>query len=823
MGAHTAASTVPLGAIAHLIPAGLDLSDPVKAFPLVAAALVGPQGDRKWAVLVDDLHLLDTASAVLLHQLLKTRAIRLIGTVRTGEPTNEAVDALCRADGVHRLQVEAMNRQQVAAALEAALGGRVGRRTIHELHAASGGNVLYLRELVIGALAAGTLGTDGAIWELAARGPEGTPKLAELINARLADADPEGWPVLELLALCGSLSLTDAQAVAPPDALSSLESSGLIQVLTDSRRTVLHFLHPLYGEAVRAELPTLRRRTLLLRQAERVQAYGARRREDILNLATWHLAATGNADPGLLIQAATLARHVRDHAHVVSLLRALEDRDHTAMTLLMLGESLFVLGDAQDAEEILGRAAAAASDDFEKVEITFIRSQNLFWALNDTAASMAVNSATHERLTDAEARRTLRINEGIMLTMLGHPLKALPLMGDLNTESGGTPKFRISLIAAMMRPAALAIAGRTQEAIAASEEAYAVHGRIGDRMSAAAPVGHLISLMLALMEAGQLKRARETGQQAWDMYGHHRNPLTLIWLAYHQGRADWLAGHVESAHRWFAEAAAAARTYRIHRGIRLALSGLAACAVLTSDLAMAESIEREAAAYPLSEFRSGEQRLGEAWLHVSRGHLGEARRVLTEAATMSRESGDNTSEAMLLTDIARLGGAEQVVDRLSELAQLCDGDFMPVRARLASSLASNDPVSLLAVSNELDAVGADLLAAEAAAAAAAAWLRIGHAHQAALATAQSQACEARCGGSNTPLLAFAHATVSLTNREREIALFAATGTTSREIANILQLSVRTVDNHLQSVYRRLGITSRRQLAEALDKRSTASA
>ena len=42
--------------------------------------------------------------------------------------------------------------------------------------------------------------------------------------------------------------------------------------------------------------------------------------------------------------------------------------------------------------------------------------------------------------------------------------------------------------------------------------------------------------------------------------------------------------------------------------------------------------------------------------------------------------------------------------------------------------------------------------------------------------------------------------VDLTPREREIALLAAGGSSSREIAERLVLSVRTVDNHLQNAY-----------------------
>ena len=50
--------------------------------------------------------------------------------------------------------------------------------------------------------------------------------------------------------------------------------------------------------------------------------------------------------------------------------------------------------------------------------------------------------------------------------------------------------------------------------------------------------------------------------------------------------------------------------------------------------------------------------------------------------------------------------------------------------------------------------------------------------------------------------------VPLTPRERDIAAYAAQGQSSKEIAERLYLSVRTVNNHLQNVYSKLGVSGR---------------
>jgi DNA-binding CsgD family transcriptional regulator len=59
----------------------------------------------------------------------------------------------------------------------------------------------------------------------------------------------------------------------------------------------------------------------------------------------------------------------------------------------------------------------------------------------------------------------------------------------------------------------------------------------------------------------------------------------------------------------------------------------------------------------------------------------------------------------------------------------------------------------------------------------------------------------------------AHDTAELTLQELHVARLVATGATSREVATELFLSPRTIEAHLRSIFRKLEITSRRQLRE----------
>jgi len=60
----------------------------------------------------------------------------------------------------------------------------------------------------------------------------------------------------------------------------------------------------------------------------------------------------------------------------------------------------------------------------------------------------------------------------------------------------------------------------------------------------------------------------------------------------------------------------------------------------------------------------------------------------------------------------------------------------------------------------------------------------------------------------------------LTEREKQIAEIAATGVTAAQIAQQLGLSRRTIENHIQHIFRKYGISSREELARSLMTRGS---
>jgi DNA-binding CsgD family transcriptional regulator len=144
-----------------------------------------------------------------------------------------------------------------------------------------------------------------------------------------------------------------------------------------------------------------------------------------------------------------------------------------------------------------------------------------------------------------------------------------------------------------------------------------------------------------------------------------------------------------------------------------------------------------------------------------------------------------------------------------------DGVYVETCRAHADALGAGDADRLDAVSERFEVCGAVLVACEAASAAATLHNQAGLRRKATASAQHAAALLAECEGAR-PFGVIAHVPgVSLTRREREVAELAARNLTSREIAEQLVVSARTVENHLQRAYEKLGVRSRQELRDAL--------
>lgn len=184
VSATEAAASIPFGAVSHLLPPRSRLKrDPATLFALVEKQFADRRGSRPVIIGIDDAHLLDDASAGLLHQLAVHGLVKALATVRGGELVSDALAALWKGGG-SRIEVRPLPATAVDHLLDQAVPGPLDVISRTRLRRLADGNPLLLRELLADAVETGALRPRQGIWRW--HGAEsGSPRLAELVSARL--------------------------------------------------------------------------------------------------------------------------------------------------------------------------------------------------------------------------------------------------------------------------------------------------------------------------------------------------------------------------------------------------------------------------------------------------------------------------------------------------------------------------------------------------------------------------------------------------------------------------------------------------------------
>jgi len=799
---------VPLGAVAVLLTGELGRPGPdgqldtAALFEQSRRALDQRHGGRRLVIVADDVPLLDSASLALLGYLAAQGTIFLIATVRNGEPVPDLVTGLWREGRLERVDLADLSRADFGTLLHLALGGPVEAGTSREFWRITGGNPLYVRELVLGCLESGGLVERAGVWHLEGPVPS-TARLADLVGQRIDGLSAAARSVVELLALCQPLELEYLEAATPAGVLESLERAGLVTIAAAEGEVRL--AHPLHGTVVRAAMPKFRGRAILLAQAARLEAAG-RAGPAALRIAVWRLDAGGQPDPAVLVRGAHLARYAHDFRTVARLIEAVPDADLDAAGTLLLGEALYELGDFGAAERVLARGQQLPASEHIALRLAVTRAKNAQWGLCEPERALAINAAARATVTSGPLAEELVADEASVLTFSGQPERAL---GVLERMAGTDRRTRV--VRAIAAAPALAVTGRTAAAVKAAEAGYADHLALGEEPAIAHPAMHLVNQAFALAEAGRLADAEQLAAEGAEIVAAYRLPIAQIFFAASLGRVATLQGRLATARRYYAEAAGLAQAHRFAGPRRLALSGLALAHALRGEADAAAQALAERDTGPAFGFRGPEQQLADAWTAHASGRPAAAARLFRDAAAQAASTGHRTAEAWLLHDLMRTSG-EDTSARLRDLALMCDSPLVSARARHASARA-RDAQELTGAAGDFEALGAMLLAAEAASAAAEAFSTAGHRRAAAAALRRAKALAASCEGATTPGLCYAG--VPLSGRERQIAMLAAKGMASKDIAERLFLSVRTVSNHLQHTYTKLGVASRASLAEAL--------
>ena len=140
----------------------------------------------------------------------------------------DAITSLWKDGYLLRLHLTAFTKDECVGLIEQALGGRVEGLSSDLMWEASGGNALFVRHLVEGALEAGTLRQVRGVWQLRGRTAV-TSELASLLDGRIDQLPDDVLHLLRLLTFCEPLDLDTLTSMVGSDAVEDAETRGLIR------------------------------------------------------------------------------------------------------------------------------------------------------------------------------------------------------------------------------------------------------------------------------------------------------------------------------------------------------------------------------------------------------------------------------------------------------------------------------------------------------------------------------------------------------------------------------------------------------------------
>jgi DNA-binding CsgD family transcriptional regulator len=822
VGATRSAATVALGAFAHLVPPSAgELREGQDGRAATLDAVVRAlevQSRAGHSVLgVDDAHLLDDASAALVHLLVSGGTARVVATVRSGEATPDPVVALWKDEMALRIEVQPLSRPEIAGLLGGALGGTVDGATARRLFEVTRGNVLFLRELVASGLASGSLAERAGVWCWEGRLRPGV-RLRDLVEGRIGALDAAERDALELLALGEPVPEDVIGHLVDSDVLRRLERRRLVETRTTAERIEVALGHPMFGEVL-VDDASPRRLNECRRQL--AAAWGQKSglgRDDLLRVALWHADAGVQAEPHVLLGGAHRAMVLGDNPTAERLARQAHDAAPSIETGYLLGDALHSLGRSEDAIATWRSAQDLPGTQAEHARLATSIADVLTAGLDRPGEAREVLTEAALRLRDPEA-----VDQVVSMEALLRSLGSATTSEALEVATALLARPDLSLTGQLRGQLAAAAgwvdAGRTDQAIATCQEAMGVALR--EEITGLA-LYHAMTLTQALLLAGRLPDA-----DALVTAGHEAA------LSFHadvaRGAWGFLGGVISVFRGRPTRAAAALREsdltlgrfdYGLRRGVFI---WLAMAHALVGDPHAAEANLDQAQRTNRSRARlyDADWARARAWTLMAAGRHSAADEALAEAAEVAVRAERWAYEVLALHDRARLlgqAGAARVAPRLDELATQVDGRLAVACAAHARGVADADGAALDRVADTFVELGFELFAAEAQAAAAVAHDHAGERAAASASAERARRMAAACEGATTPALrslATLAGPVALTRREREMAELAARGLTDREIAAELFVSIRTVHAHLRSVYAKLGVSGRSELGRAL--------
>lgn len=811
VGSPTTHST-PYGSIAHLLPSDLPLDherDSRAAFNALRAQL----GPGRTVLIADDIVFLDDSTVALLAHLLAADEVFLVGTVRTDHVVPPGLDSLVRSYGLRWLSLAPLDDESIAGAAEAVIGAPLEPISAQRLVARSGGNPLYVRELLLQSLA-----TDSV--ELLPSGAarldidvSSVPRLVEVVSNRLAAVPASLLPLLQMIAIAEPLMLADLERAQLADDAVQLEQRGWIRADPRGAAVEIRVAHPLHSEVLRASMGTIEYRRQVARAAELLRQRPVPERDDPLRIALWELDAGLQPSGSVLLDGARRARVAVDLHSTLRLVEAAYHAEPSQAARHIWLEVLFLLSRFEEAEAVAALPHSGDTDLRLTVSSMMLRMDNLLWGVGDVERALELVHSFRPEFAAIGIDFLLAIPEAFIYGVDGQSARALELLGPVPDDP------QIFLLASLAHINAHAGRGHFGEVEALCRRGLDILNSLPDPRGSMDPIFFRLNRGMARNHSG---RSAEVYAEFVLVYGsvvEERQAFMRCFVGFVTGQAALNQGFLESADQWFAETDYATRELSLPTARSIAVAGRAAVAGQRDDVvAAAAFLEQLDALPPDVNFMRVETRAGRAWALHCLGRIGEARDAVRVAVEWAIAGDEPVSALLGLVEACRLGDGKWAADRIDRIGGLAgiEGPLARAQQGLVRACGGRLGGPFLAAARGLFDCDVHLVAAEAATWAVTAFDRDGDRREAAAARAVLALALAKCDAAATPALRGTNSPTSpLSAREAEVAHLAAAGMTSKEIAERLYLSPRTVENHLQRVYTKLGVAGRDDLAGVL--------
>lgn len=794
-------------------------------------------------LIVDDLHLADAASLRFLTYLLPRMEGLALGILAGARPRDPHRDrdllAHILTDPVTTVLRPGPLSPDAAARVVRDVIGSADRDFCTACRELTGGNPLLLRELAVAAASQRIPTTAESVSLLPAIVGDA---IGRRVRLQLRGLEAEATTLAQAVAIMdGKANLAEAASVA---ALESTQAWQVLASLTAAdillQEEPLTFVHPIVQAAINDMMDGPQRVRLHQRAARVLASIGAPRERVAAHLMQTEPAAEPEVVAALRAGAAEALTHAAPESALAYLERALQEpptQEERPGLLRSLGE-VAMLVDGRKAVDYLTRALTAAEEAQAQGEIADMLGRSLF-AAGRTSEAMTVLTEAVSRLDEREAeqadlRRRLQANM-INTTLANVELhdaseRLVSKLREAPQEPGLGGRLLDALIgwydgiAALDAEAALT---RTRRAFA---DGILVEKAVATEAFADA-VWTLISAdqddVVRLLD-GALDRSHRVGST----FG------TAVVLAF-RGLAWLRQGFLAEAETDARESVRLAESVHLDVLRPLVASFLADTLMERGELGAAEQALSWAdqVSLPAAAAQLYWTRISHGRLLVHQGRPGEGTEALIESGRRFEEYGWRnsayldwrTDAALGLDACGRHSEARALAMETLDLARRWGAPRALGQALRVGGVVTGREEGLIMLRSAVEVLRpshAQLEHAKALCALGVALRRANERGEARACLAKALDLADRAGA--TPLIELARAEIrvsggrprrtaitgpdALTPSEHRVAVLAAAGHTNRVIAQQLFVTPKTVEVHLSSVYRKLGITRRYQLS-----------